>query len=102
MALLSAIRHCHFWQHVQIPSNGVTDATYYRWRREYGGLKVDQVKRLKELEAENARLADLRYPWTNAVLIRSATRRARAAIVKVGFAVPAVGMTAPVARNRFG
>jgi len=35
---------------------GVTDATYYRWRQEYGGLKVDQVKRLKELEAENARL----------------------------------------------
>ena len=35
---------------------GVTDATYYRWRREYGGLKTDQVRRLKELEAENARL----------------------------------------------
>ena len=35
---------------------GVTDATYYRWRQEYGGLKVDQVRRLKELEAENARL----------------------------------------------
>jgi putative transposase len=34
----------------------VTDATYYRWRQEYGGLKVDQVKRLRELEAENARL----------------------------------------------
>jgi putative transposase len=34
----------------------VTDATYYRWRQEYGGLKVDQVKRLKELEAENTRL----------------------------------------------
>jgi hypothetical protein len=34
----------------------VTDATYYRWRQEYGGLKVDQLKRLKELEVENARL----------------------------------------------
>jgi putative transposase len=34
----------------------VTDATYYRWRQEFGGLKVDQVKQLKELEAENARL----------------------------------------------
>jgi putative transposase len=34
----------------------VTDATYYRWRQEYGGLKLDQVKRLKELEAENTRL----------------------------------------------
>jgi len=35
---------------------GVTDVTYYRWRQEYGGLKSDQVKRMKELEAENARL----------------------------------------------
>lgn len=35
---------------------GVTEVTYYRWRREFGGLKSDQVKRLKELETENARL----------------------------------------------
>jgi transposase-like protein len=35
---------------------GVTEVTYYRWRREFGGLKTEQVKRLKELEAENARL----------------------------------------------
>ena len=35
---------------------GVTEATYYRWRQEFGGLKGDQVRRLKELEAENARL----------------------------------------------
>lgn len=35
---------------------GVTEPTYYRWRAEYGGLKLDQVKRLKELEQENARL----------------------------------------------
>ena len=35
---------------------GVTEVTYYRWRQEYGGLKLDQVKRLKELELENARL----------------------------------------------
>ena len=34
----------------------VTEVTYYRWRKEYGGLKGDQVKRLKELEAENSRL----------------------------------------------
>jgi putative transposase len=34
----------------------VTEVTYYRWRQEYGGLKSDQVKRLKDLEAENARL----------------------------------------------
>lgn len=38
-----------------IRSIGVTDATYYRWQEEYCGLKVDQVKRLKELEAQNAR-----------------------------------------------
>lgn len=37
-------------------SIGVTEVTYYRWRQEFGGLKSDQVKRLKELEAENARL----------------------------------------------
>jgi len=35
---------------------GVMEVTYYRWRNEYGGLKGDQVKRLKELEAENTRL----------------------------------------------
>ena len=35
---------------------GVTEVTYDRWRREFGGLKSDQVKRLKDLEAENARL----------------------------------------------
>ena len=35
---------------------GVTEQTYHRWRKEYGGLKLDQAKRLKELEKENARL----------------------------------------------
>ena len=35
---------------------GVSEVTYYRWRQEYGGLKADQVKRLKELEQENSRL----------------------------------------------
>jgi transposase-like protein len=35
---------------------GVSDATYYKWRREYGGMKVDQAKRLKDLERENGRL----------------------------------------------
>ena len=35
---------------------GFTSVTYYRWRKEYGGLKLDQAKRLKELERENARL----------------------------------------------
>ena len=35
---------------------GVTEVTYYRWRQEYGGLKSDQVRKLKDLEVENARL----------------------------------------------
>ena len=35
---------------------GVTEQTYYRWRKQYGGMKVDQARRLKELEKENARL----------------------------------------------
>ena len=35
---------------------GITDQTYYRWRKEYGGLRVDQAKRFRELEKENARL----------------------------------------------
>jgi putative transposase len=38
---------------------GVTDQTYYRWRNEYGGMRVDQAKRLKELEKENAQLKKL-------------------------------------------
>jgi len=38
---------------------GITDQTYYRWRREYGGMRVDQAKRLKELEKENVRLKRL-------------------------------------------
>ena len=35
---------------------GVSEVTYYRWRQEFGGLKISQIRRLKELEAENARL----------------------------------------------
>jgi len=38
---------------------GVTVQTYYRWRKEYGGLRMDQAKRLKDLEKENARLKRL-------------------------------------------
>ena len=38
---------------------GITEQTYYRWRKEYGGLKVDQAKRLKELEQENGKLKRL-------------------------------------------
>ena len=44
---------------------GITEQTYYRWRREFGGLKLDQAKRLKELEKENSRLKRLwrNSPW---------------------------------------
>ena len=38
---------------------GITEQTYYRWRKEFGGLRIDQAKRLKELEKENARLKKL-------------------------------------------
>jgi putative transposase len=38
---------------------GVTETTYYKWRKEYGGLKLDQAKRFKQLEQENARLKKL-------------------------------------------
>ncbi len=38
---------------------GVTEQTYYRWRKEYGGMRVEQAKRLKELEQENSRLKKL-------------------------------------------
>jgi transposase-like protein len=38
---------------------GITEQTYYRWRREYGGMRVEQAKRLKELERENTRLKKL-------------------------------------------
>lgn len=37
----------------------ITEQTYYRWRKEYGGMKLDQAKRLKQLESENARLKRL-------------------------------------------
>ena len=41
------------------PEAGIRTQTYYRWRKEYGGLKLDQAKRLKELEKENTRLKRL-------------------------------------------
>ena len=54
---------------------GVSDYTYYRWRKEYGGMRVDQAKRLKDLEVENPRskklIADLSLD--NAIL-KEATR----------------------------
>jgi len=39
--------------------SGITEQTYYRWRKEYGGLKLEQAKRLKDLERENSRLKRL-------------------------------------------
>ena len=44
---------------VMLKKVGVSDCTYYRWRKEYGGLRVDQAHRLKELEQENSRLKRL-------------------------------------------
>jgi transposase-like protein len=41
---------------------GIAEQTFYRWRREYGGLKIEQAKRLKALEQENARRTS---PWIN-------------------------------------
>ena len=54
---------------------GVTDQTYYRWRREYGGLKTDQARRLKELERENVRLKKVVADLTldNAILKEAAS-----------------------------
>ena len=54
---------------------GITEQTYYRWRREYGGMRLDQARRLKELEKENGRLKRLVADLTldNAIL-RETTR----------------------------
>ena len=53
---------------------GVTDQTYYRWRREYGGLRIDQAKQFKELDRENSRLKKLVADLTldNAILKEAA------------------------------
>jgi len=53
----------------------ISEQTYYAWRREYGGLKVDQAKRFKELESENARLKRVvaNLALDNAILKEAAT-----------------------------
>ena len=53
---------------------GVTDVNYYRWRKEYGGMRVDQARRLKELEQENARLKKVvaDFALDNAILKEAA------------------------------
>jgi transposase-like protein len=54
---------------------GVTEVTYYRWRQEYGGLKSDQVRKLKDLEAENARLRRAVSDLTlDKMILKEATR----------------------------
>ncbi len=54
---------------------GIAEQTYYRWRKEYGGLRLDQAKRLKELEKENGRLKRLLAEQTldNAILKEAAS-----------------------------
>jgi putative transposase len=54
---------------------GITEQTYYRWRREYGGMRVEQARRLKELEKENGRLKRLVADLTlDIAILREATR----------------------------
>jgi transposase-like protein len=58
-----------------VRSNGVTEVTYYRWRQEYGGLKSDQVRRMKELEKENQRLRQAVADLTlDKLILREAAR----------------------------
>ena len=54
---------------------GITDQTYYRWRKEFGGVRADQAKRLKELERENGRLKKVVADLTldNAILKEAAS-----------------------------
>jgi len=52
---------------------GVTEQTYYRWRREYGGMRIEQVKRLKDLEAVNRAVC----PTRSAMYLPSRTASAR-------------------------
>ncbi len=53
---------------------GIVEQTYYRWRKEYGGMRIEQAKRLKELEKENSRLKKLVADITldNAILKEAA------------------------------
>ncbi len=44
---------------IAVKKIGVTEQTYYRWKKQYGGLRIDQAKRLKDLEKENSRLKRL-------------------------------------------
>jgi len=63
--IINKLREAEIHIHQGIPISeasrniGVTEQTYYRWRKEYGGMKVEQAKKLKELEKENTRLKKL-------------------------------------------
>ncbi len=63
--IISKLREAEVWlsKGMKMPQVcrklAVTEQTYYRWRKEYGGVRTDQVKRLKEVEKENARLKKL-------------------------------------------
>jgi putative transposase len=61
----------------------VSEVTYYRWRQEFGGLKIEQVKRLKDLELENGRLRKAVSDLTLDKLILQAPTRRRACIEQV-------------------
>lgn len=55
---------------------GITDQTYYRWRKEYGGMRTDQAKRFKALEQENVRLKKIVAEMTlEAAIIKEALRK---------------------------
>ena len=67
-----------------IRSIGVTEVTYYRWRQEYGGLKSDQVKRMKELKTENQRLRKAVADLTLDKLILQEAARGHSRAPRVG------------------
>jgi transposase-like protein len=73
---------------------GVTEQTYYRWKREYGGLRADQAKRLKDLEKENARLKRL---LADAELDKAILREAASSCRRRGERPPQPALTALIA-----
>jgi transposase-like protein len=80
---------------------GVTEVTYYRWRREFGGLKSDQVKRLKDLEAENARLRRAISDLTldKQILAEAARGNYYETCARVGGLHARVGCVVPIGRG---
>ena len=78
---------------------GVTEVTYYRWRKEYGGLKLDQVKRLKELEMENQRLRRAVADLTLDKLILAEAARGNALAPRAGVFVLSTSERCWICRN---